>query len=252
LRGQVKKLPYIFSGGNMDFGKAITFVTEDERWLNKLGIGSLIMLGSVVFFPIFWLIGYQIAIIRNVIAGEERPLPEWDNWGKLFIDGLLVTIAMMVYTLPLWIILCIGMTGIFLPILGAGNEDMVAALSAVTAVVWIGVACLSVLFGIGMAFVSPAVYIQYAIKDDLKACFQFSDVFAIIRDNIVNILIVIAAALGANIVLQSAAGILAATFCGIVLAIPLGLAGTVWIMAMQAHFYGQMGAIMTGSAKSAY
>jgi hypothetical protein len=236
----------------MDFGKAITYITEDERWLNKLGIGSLIMLGSVVFFPIFWLVGYQIAIIRNVIAGKERPLPEWDNWGKLFIDGLLVTVAMMVYTMPLWIILCIGMAGVFLPILGAGNENMVAALGAVTAVVWITVACLSVLFGIGMAFVSPAVYIQYAIKDDLKACFQFSDVFAIIRDNIVNILIVIAVGMGANIVLQSAAGLLAATLCGIVLAIPLGLAGTVWILAMQAHFYGQMGAMMPGSAKSAF
>ena len=235
----------------MDFGRAITFITEDERWLNKLGIGSLIMLATmVIILPIFWLIGYQIAIMRNVMAGSERPLPEWDDWGKLFMDGLMVTIAMLVYTLPIWLIICLGMTTIFLPILGGGSEDLMAALVAMTAVAWIGIACIAVIFAIGLMFISPAVYVQYAITNDLKACFRFGEVFAIARDNVVNILITIAANMGANFLLQAVAGVLAATVCGIVLAIPLGLMGMIWIMAMLAHFYGQIAANVNGGLKS--
>jgi hypothetical protein len=235
----------------MDFGRAITYITEDERWLNKLGIGSLIMLAAMMFFvPIFWLVGYQIAIMRNVMAGKERPLPEWDDWGKLFMDGLLVSLAMLVYTMPLWIIMCVGMAAIFLPALGAGSDDLMGALAAMTAVVWFAIMCFGMLVAIGLMFISPAVYVQYAITNDLKACFRFGEVFAIARDNVVNILITIAANMGANILLQTAASILVATLCGIVLAIPLGVVGMVWIMAMLAHFYGQIAANVNGGLKS--
>lgn len=235
----------------MDFGRAITYITEDERWLNKLGIGSLIMLAATVFFvPIFWLVGYQIAIMRNVMAGKERPLPEWDDWGKLFMDGLMVTIAMLVYTAPIWLIMCLGMTVVFLPVLGAGSEEVMGILAAMTVLVWFAIICFGMLVTIGLMFISPAVYIQYAITGDLKACFRFGEVFAIARDNVVNILITIAANIGANILLQTAASILVATLCGIVLAIPLGVVGMVWIMAMLAHFYGQIAANVNGGLKS--
>jgi hypothetical protein len=238
---------------NMDFGRAITYITEDERWLTKIGIGGLLMLATIfLIFPIIWLIGYQIAIMRNVIAGKERPLPEWEDWGQLFMDGLMVTIALIVYTLPLTILLCIGIASVFLPIMGAaGSEELIAVMGTMTAAVWIVVGCLSVLLILGLMFVSPAVYVQYAITSDLKACFRFGEVFAIARDHLVNILITIAANIGANFVLQAAAGALAATVCGIVLALPLGFVGPVWIMAMLAHFYGQIGAMVTGNSRKA-
>jgi hypothetical protein len=237
----------------MDFGRAITYITEDERWLNKLGIGSLVLLGGMVIaIPFVWLIGYQVAIMRNVIAGEQRPLPEWDDWGKMFMDGLFVTIAMIVYTMPFLLLVCVGMIFAFLPALGVGGgDDLVAMLGAMTALVWVIIGCLSFLFIIALMFISPAVYIQYARTNELAACFRLGEVFAIARDNFVNILITVAANIGANFVLQTVAGLLAATVCGIVLAIPLGLFGAVWILAMLAHFYGQMGALMNGGQKEA-
>lgn len=43
----------------MDIGKAFTFVTEDERWLTKIGIGALVMLFSFLIVPIPLLIGIR-------------------------------------------------------------------------------------------------------------------------------------------------------------------------------------------------
>ena len=70
----------------MEIGKAFTFVTEDEGWIKKLAIGAVFVL---VPFLILLVIGYQILIIRNVIDGKDRPLPEWEDFGQLFKDGLI-------------------------------------------------------------------------------------------------------------------------------------------------------------------
>ncbi len=92
----------------MDVGKSLTFITEDERWVSKVIILLIVSFFSFLIFPIFFLIGYAIGITRNVKDGVEKPLPEWEDWGKLFMDGLYIFIAQFVYTLPFLIIACIA------------------------------------------------------------------------------------------------------------------------------------------------
>jgi hypothetical protein len=92
----------------MDVGKSLTYITEDERWISKLLVALVVSCFSFLFFPIFFLIGYAIAITRNVKDGVAHPLPEWEDWGKLFMDGLYVFVAQFVYTLPFLLIMCVG------------------------------------------------------------------------------------------------------------------------------------------------
>ncbi|MFO7682373.1 MAG: hypothetical protein R6X34_20220, partial [Chloroflexota bacterium] len=61
----------------MDIAKGLTYVTQDERWVTKLLIALVVTFFSFLFFPIFFLIGYAVAITRNVKDGVEKPLPEW-------------------------------------------------------------------------------------------------------------------------------------------------------------------------------
>ena len=75
----------------MDIGKAFGFVFEDEEWIKKLLLGALITLIPV--FGQFTLMGYIVAVIRNVLAGSYRPLPEWENLGTYFKDGLMVSLV---------------------------------------------------------------------------------------------------------------------------------------------------------------
>ena len=51
----------------MDFGKAYTYITEDEDWIVKIVIAAAILLfsGFLLFIPAIALYGYQVAIMRN-------------------------------------------------------------------------------------------------------------------------------------------------------------------------------------------
>jgi hypothetical protein len=236
----------------MDFGRAFTFINEDENWINKMAIGGVIMLASMfLLFPIVLLLGYQLAVMRNVMAGEKRPLPEWNDFGRFFTDGLYVTIAMLVYTLPIWLLFCAGFGFIFLPIIGGGNENVIGALFGVAFLAWFALACVAMAFGFLLLLITPAIYIQYVRTNEFGSMFRVGEIIAIVRSHIGDILIAVLAGLAANFAYSFALNILIATICGIVLAIPLMFVGPVWIMAALGHLYGQIAAKSEASSSSA-
>ena len=87
----------------MDIGKSLTFVTEDEKWLEKLGIGALITAVPILNFA--WS-GFMVDLMRNVAAGEPKPLPDWSDLGDKFVKGLIITLAGLIYALPALLVGC--------------------------------------------------------------------------------------------------------------------------------------------------
>lgn len=231
----------------MDFGRAFTFVRDDPRWTTKIGIGAVVMLLSIIFLgiPSILLIGYQLAVTRQVMEGKDLPLPEWEDWGKLFRDGLYVAIAILVYTLPLWLLFCIGFGVTFLPALGGGNEDVAGAFAGVAVLTWVVLFCLIFIVGMGLAIVVPGLYIQYIRTNEFGALFRIGEVFGIVRDNIADILLAMVAIIAVNFVIQTVASVLSWTIC-----IPfiIFLAGPVWINISTGHLYGQIAAKTKGAA----
>jgi hypothetical protein len=57
----------------MDFMRALSFPFDDDDWIVKFVVGSLMMLIGIIlpFIPL----GYQVYVARNVMRGKERPLP---------------------------------------------------------------------------------------------------------------------------------------------------------------------------------
>ncbi|MEZ4636663.1 MAG: hypothetical protein R2856_17160 [Caldilineaceae bacterium] len=60
------------------------FFTEEERWIEKTTIGTLVLLVSSLLAPVivgvvgfFILSGYGVRLMRNVQAGVRPVLPEW-------------------------------------------------------------------------------------------------------------------------------------------------------------------------------
>ena len=225
----------------MDFGRAFTFIRDDERWMTKIGIGAVITILSIFLLgiPAILLIGYQLAVTRQVMEGKDLPLPEWDDWGKLFMDGLYLVVAIFVYTLPLWILFCIGFGVTFLPVLSGGNDDVAAALGGVAFLTWGLMGCLFIVLAIGLAVVIPGIYIQYIRTNEFAALFRIGEVFGIVRENLADILLSMVASIGANLVLQTVTGLLSWTIC---VPIILGLAGPIWINISLGHLYGQIAA----------
>ena len=82
----------------LDFARAFRFVIEDPDWIKKILIGGVFTLLSAI------LIGRAVrervlraAGAQRRPAGSERPLPEWDDLGGLFVDGLRAVAVYLVY-----------------------------------------------------------------------------------------------------------------------------------------------------------
>ncbi len=232
----------------MDVAKAFTFVTEDERWMSKIGIGAAISLFFFLIIPIPLLVGYLVGITRNVKEGVERPLPEWDDFGQLFKDGLSVIVGQIVYTLPFWVIMCIALVASAgLGSLTDVNEDVMAAGFLAT---WGLVICLSLVFAVVLFFLSPAIVIQYVNTNELGAMFRFGEVIAIARENVGDIVIAALASFAASLVISVVLGVFSAIpiigWCGGPI---IGIVVGPYLTAVTGHLYGQIAA--KGKSKEA-
>ncbi len=82
---------------------------QDREWVKKIGIGAL--LGFIPVFN-FSLLGYFLEWIiitsREPENAEFSALPEWKGFGKLFANGLVVFVIILLYSLAPLILLGIG------------------------------------------------------------------------------------------------------------------------------------------------
>jgi hypothetical protein len=227
----------------MDVARAFTYITEDERWVGKIVIGAVISFFTFLLLPIPLLAGWMVGITRNVMAGVERPLPEWDDFGTLFRDGLAVVVAQFVYTLPFWLLACIAFVAtVGLSGLSEVNEDMAAASMLATFGL---VGCLALLFLLALLIISPAIVIQYVRTNDFGACFRFGEVVGIARDNVGDILIAALTPFVVSLVLSAFSAIPVIGWCGGPL---LSLVLAPYLLAVLGHLYGQIAAKSSGKA----
>jgi hypothetical protein len=229
----------------MDINKAVRFVPEDKQWLSKLLIGVLLSVLSFLIIPGLILEGYVVKIIRQVMNGQRDGLPEWDDWGGLLRDGFFVAVAQLIYTLPFLILMIIGIatTGGLASL--SGSEDVAGAIATGGVLLML---CLVFLFIVVLLFLSPAILIQYAIKDDFGACFRFGEVFDIIRNHMADILITLLVTIAAVVVITLVTGVLSLIPClGWIAAFLISLAIGPYIGFLTGHLYGQIAAKVLGN-----
>ena len=231
----------------MDIGKAFTFLTEDEEWLQKLGIGSLIAFaGSIIpFIPLLLLTGYELEITRRYVHGDKPLLPAWDDLGKYFMDGLYVAIARLVYASPLLLLFCVFFGVLTVPALLEADGEVMAVIFSSSAFVTI---CLGFLLAIALIFLTPAINIQYIRTGEFGSLFRVGEVIAIARDNMGSIVLMVIAVLAGWIIISIISSILAITICGAFIATWVGMA---WIRMVSGHLVGQIAAKMDGGIKEA-
>lgn len=231
----------------MDIGRAIRFVFEDDEWVSKILLGTLISL--IPFFGGIALTGYTIAVLRNVRAESSQPLPTWDRLGEHFIDGLLYWVALLVYSIPLIVLMCpIGLAWI-LPAVADDSQDVTAVLTGIAGVVSAGLGCLVLLYALFLWVLAPVLQIRYAETGNLAACLRFGEVLRFFFDNVGEILIAQLLVWAAGFVVTSVLSIVIGAFglvpfCGWVLASVLGLVFLpvgVWLMLFGSHLYGEIG-----------
>jgi len=208
----------------MDLGKAFTYVFEDENWLVKILIG-----GIVLFIPIvnFIAIGYLLRTLRNVAEGQERPLPDWDNWGGDFVKGLMASIGAFIYALPILVVFAaLFALGIVTGAQGQGQGGLENVMTVCT----ICSQCFMFLYGLLMAIWLPASITFYAVTGEFGSMFRFGELYSYIIQNLGSYLLAVILYLVASFI---------ASF-GIILCAIGVIFTSFWSDLVGAHLFGQV------------
>jgi hypothetical protein len=227
----------------MDIGKSFSYPFEDESWLSKLLIGALVSAVPIINFA--WL-GYIADLIRNVMGGASRPLPEWGDFGDKFLKGLFLWLAGVIYSIPALIFACIPFGFILLTAPSEGSEIQDALAAALTGIGLI-LTCIIILYALALSFYFPAVFINFARKETFGSCFEFGEITKIVSTNtskyLTAWLVSIVAGIMVGIVLGIVSTIIGLIPCiGWIVGWLIGAIGGVYIFTIFAHLFGQVAA----------
>jgi Protein of unknown function (DUF4013) len=227
----------------INLGRAVEHPFQDKDWAVKMLIGAGISLVPILNFA---MMGYSLAVLRNTARGEDLPLPRWDDLGKHFMDGLILFIVDLIYAIPI-LVLVGGLT--FLGMAFGITSDSMArstrdALGTGLAVITAGIACLAVIYGLVLAFITPALYIQVARTGQVGPAFHLNEIGALIKRNmgdyivVVVMPLVIGLAIGVGFTVINVIPFVG--LCITFLLIPFILLVTPYIQIVLGHLYGQL------------
>ncbi len=224
----------------MDIGRALTYFSEDERWVEKTAIGtglllisSLLLVALIGVLGYFILFGYLVRLIQNVRDDVHPVLPEWDRWGDDLVRGVKLACVYLVWALPM-VLISVPMiiVGIAFEESNFGGEGVAWTLMACAS-------CLYFLVGIAYAILQPGFTIAFLRNEEINDGLQVSEIWEWTRDNIGNVVIVAFLTLIASISLTTISTIVGLILCiiGAVVTLPLS---QLFVFYLQGHLYGQL------------
>jgi hypothetical protein len=216
--------------GSVDFGRSFTFVAEDPEWIKKILIGGVFTLACALLVGVPFVLGYFSRTLRNVVAGEPRPMPEWDDLGGIFNEGLRLTAVYLLYTLGVVAVMAALGCVVMLPVmaLSGGGGDVSDALGVLGGLGFLGLWGLVMIAGLALAVYLPAALARSALRGTVADGFAWREVVGFIRANLGNyvvslVIYLLASFLSQFGILLCCVGIFPAAFWGyMVLAVALG------------------------------
>ena len=180
----------------------LDFITKDPDIAKKLLIGSLLILtgiGSLV------VLGWMMEIMRRTGRGEAPSLPDFDDMGGMFMDGLRASAIAVVWSLPVAIVVTLmSLSMIFIPGF-FGSEDEAALAIVVTTMIIVG---LVFVFLIPMLILLPPALGRLVETGNLREALSPRTALKIFRANSGGFLLATLFSTLANMVLGSLGAIL--------------------------------------------
>ena len=217
--------------GSVDFGRSFTFVTEDPDWIKKILIGGVFALACALLVGIPFVLGYFSRTLRNVVSGEPRPMPEWDDLGGIFNEGLRLTAVYLLYTLGAFAIIAALGCVVIAPVVvlsGGGHRQLSDAFGVLGGLGIVGLYGLLALFSLALYVYMPAALARAALRGTVADGFAWREIVGFITANLANYLITLVIYLLASFVAQfgfllCCVGVFPAAFWShMVLAVALG------------------------------
>lgn len=163
----------------MDIGyltsDAMKYPSQD--WKKVIILGILIFT-SFLIIPAFLVMGYVFRVLKWSVAGVDQ-LPDFDEWGEMFTDGLKVFLVELVYFIIPFIIMFLGIWASIgsIVVLGAsGNDLMPAAVFSALSLMWgllIMGLILAIIFGV---FFTIGIANMAYYNGEIGAAFRFREI----------------------------------------------------------------------------
>jgi hypothetical protein len=145
-----------------NIGRAFSYMFEDKDWVQKILMGALFALLSLVLIGVPFLMGYLLVVARQSSEGRPVPLPNWDNLGDKFVQGLLLFIITVIYAIPGIILMLIPCIGILFYLL----------------------------YEICFILALPYIVVRFARSGNFGDAFDFSGTLDFMKNNLSNLLII--------------------------------------------------------------
>lgn len=179
-----------------DLKRFFTFPFEGADWKKRFVIGVALMLVGF-FIPLISLVfifGYVMQVMRQAIEGRDLALPEWDDWGKLGVDGLRYGVVSLAFMLPGLLVYFGGMglymfSAMVLPMSmqmmerGRGNFTVIPLFLLLSIVILF----VSIFLGMFLTFLGaiplPAALAHFVAQDRIGAAFRFREWWKVLWRN---------------------------------------------------------------------
>ena len=178
--------PAATPSNQFDFAKPFTFVFDDPAWVNKILMGGLFYLAGFLIVGWFFILGYVARMTRNVIAGDPRPLPEWEDLGDYFAEGLRLAGVVLTYILPF-----IAIAFAFIVPMGLLSGVENRGVEAFSGCMASAMSCLLVPLSLAVMVFMPASLLFAIVEQRYSAGFEFARIWAFIKNNVGNYLLAV-------------------------------------------------------------
>jgi len=164
------------------------FPSEGADWQKRFIIGAALVLVSsfIPVIPLIFVGGYVMQVMFRAIEGQALALPEWEDWGKLGVDGLRYGVVGLVFMLP-GILVYFGGIGIYmfasmlLPLTmqmvdhGRGGFDVIPLFFVVSILILFVSIFVGMILTLLGAIPLPAALAHFVAKDQVGAAFRFRE-----------------------------------------------------------------------------
>lgn len=175
---------------------SLTYPTNSENWIPTIVIGGVLTFLGFLVVPFILVYGYLVSVIRGCTAGNPEP-PAFEEWGKLFVDGLQALIIGFIYMLIPFIV-AFATVGSAIFAMATGSD---AAIAAGIGSMFLGLG-LSALLALVFTYIGVAGLVNFAREERFGAAFDVAVLKSVVlhRDYAVAWVLSIVILIGASII----------------------------------------------------
>ena len=156
----------------MDIMEEVKFPTKDSEWIVKVLIGGIILIIPIVNFISY---GYSVKVMKRAIGGNPG-LPKWEDWGDLFIKGLMAFIIELIYLIIPILVIGISIGGALMAMFTGELETLETTLVGAMGGILIGL-----ILALIASLLIPMALSMYVKEDSVGAAFRIGEVISRIR-----------------------------------------------------------------------